>query len=342
MAEAFKVGITRDCLSPGGELIFDPAAFEVLRGVPDLVHEIMPDLAMEVTPEQAARYDALVVLAPRVTARTLAGPDRRTRIVARIGVGYDNVDVETCNREGVLLTITPDGVRRPVATVVLTFILALAQKLFVKDQLTRIGAWDQRTNHMGEGLTGKTVGSIGFGNIGREIFRLLRPLEMVHIAYDPAWDAGVAQETGVRQVDFDTVMHESDFVTINCPLNAQTRGLIGAQAIGLMKRTAYLVNTARGSIVDETALYHALAEGRIAGAALDVFEQEPTPADNPILKLNNVITTPHSLCWTDECFRRMAEDAFGSVAAVAGGRLPTSIVNRVVIEHPAWNRVSGG
>ena len=131
------------------------------------------------TPAQAARYDAIVVLTPRVTATTLGGADRRLRLIARFGVGYDNVDVAACTQAGVLLTITPDGVRRPVATIILTFILALAHKLFVKDRLTKSGRWSERTDHMGIGLTGKTVGSIGLGNIGREAFRLLRPLDMV-------------------------------------------------------------------------------------------------------------------------------------------------------------------
>jgi len=169
-------------------------------------------------------------------------------------------------------------------------------------------------------------------NIGHEAFRLLRPLEMVHLAYDPE----AAAELGVRLVDFATVLREADFLIINCPLSPETRHLIGAREIGLMKPSAFLINTARGPIVDAAALIAALAEKRIAGAALDVFAEEPVATDNPLLGLDNVITTPHLLCWTEECFRRIAEDAFASVVAVARGVAPVSVVNRVVLDHPAF------
>jgi phosphoglycerate dehydrogenase-like enzyme len=335
MSEIFRVGLTRDFLGTDGKTpVFDPVAFEILRAEKSLSFEYIPDATDEVTPEQAARYDAIVVLTPRITARTLAGADRRLKLVARFGVGYDNVDTEACTRAGVVLTITPDGVRRPVATIILTFILALAHKLFVKDRLTKSGRWNERTNHMGIGLTGKVVGSIGFGNIGREAFRLLRPLDMVHIAHDPVAQPEAAAELGVRLVDLDTALREADFLLVNCPLLPATHHLVGARELGLMKRSAFLINTARGPIVDEAALTQALAERRIAGAALDVFEAEPTPPDNPILKLDNVITTPHALCWTDECFRRIAEDAFTSVVAVARGAAPVNVVNRAVLEDP--------
>ena len=189
---------------------------------------------------------------------------------------------------------------------------------------------------MGIGLTGKVFGSIGFGNIGREVFRLLRPLDMVHIACDPVAQPEAAAALGVRLVDFDTVLREADFVSVNCPLLPTTRHLVDAGALARMKPTAFLINTARGPIVDEAALTEALAARRIAGAALDVFAEEPTPRDNPLLAFDNVIATPHSLCWTDECFRRIAEDAFASVVAVARGAAPVNVVNRAVLDDPAF------
>jgi phosphoglycerate dehydrogenase-like enzyme len=337
MGNLFRVGLTRDCLATDGKTpVFDPAAFAVLREEASLSFEILEEGGSEVTAEQASRYDALVVLMPRVTARSLSGPDRRLRIVARFGVGYDNVDTEACTGAGVVLTITPDGVRRSVATVILSFVLALSQKLFVKDRLTKSGRWNERTNHMGVGLTGKVFGAIGLGNIGREAFRLLHPLDMVHIACDPLARPDEAAALGVRLVDLDTLLREADFVSVSCPLSPETRHLVDAAALAKMKPTAFLINTARGPIVDEAALTEALAARRIAGAALDVFDQEPTPADNPLLALDNVITTPHSLCWTDECFRRIAEDAFTSVVAVARGMAPVNIVNRAVLDDPGF------
>src|SRR5262249_3963563 len=145
----------------------------------------------------------------------------------------------------------------------------------------------------------------------------------------------VAAALRVRLTDKETVFRESDFVCVNTPLTPETRGFIGAREFSLMKPTAYFINTARGPIVEEKALHAALSERRIAGAALDVFQQEPIAPDNPLLKLDNVILTPHSICWTDEFFRNNAESAFRSVVAVATGKTPAFVVNRDVLEHPS-------
>ena len=206
------------------------------------------------------------------TAATLAGPGRRLKIIARMGVGYDSIDVPACTANRIILTNTPDGVRRPVATSILLLILALSHKLLAKDAITRAGRWAETTKHMGDGLTGKIVGSLGMGNIGSELFRILAPLEMVHLACDPYVKPDDAAKLGVRLTDKDTVLRESDFVCINCPLTPETRHLVGDREFSLMKPTAYLINTARGPIVDEQAVLKALVERRIAGAALDVFE----------------------------------------------------------------------
>jgi phosphoglycerate dehydrogenase-like enzyme len=332
MENEFLVGLSRDLLTPEGRPAFDPAALEIFEAEPKIRYEFIPDQGPEITPEQAARYDAVVVAKPRVSAATLAGTDRRLRVVARFGVGFDAVDLSAATRAGVIVTNTPDGVRRPVATIILTFVLALSHKLFMKDRLVRTGRWSDRTLFMGDGLTGKTIGIIGgMGSIGQDAFRLLRPLEMRMIAADPFGKPADAAALGVGLVELDTLLKKSDFVAISVPLSPATRRLIGARELGLMKPAAYLINTARGPIVDETALYATLAAKRIAGAALDVFEEEPTPSDNPILKLDNVIVTPHSLCWTDECFRGIARSAFRSVVAVARGETPTHVVNRDVL-----------
>ena len=331
--QKFRVGITRDALRDDGKTVFDAAALRVLDD-PLIEWEFIPENVKELTAAHAAAYDALCVLSPRTTAATLAGPNRRLKIIARLGVGYDNVDVPACTANGVILAITPDGVRRPVATSILTFILGLSHKLFLKDRITRAGRWNETKFHMGEGLVGKTVGSIGMGNIGGELFRLLAPLNMNLIACDPAKTQADADKLGVKLVDMDTLLREADFVCVNCFLSEQTRGLIGERELSLMKRSAYLINTARGPIVNEAALYKALTDKRIAGAALDVFEQEPASAENPLFKLDNIIVTPHSICWTDECFRGNAEGAFRAAVAVAKGEVPTYVVNSAVLQHP--------
>jgi phosphoglycerate dehydrogenase-like enzyme len=328
----FRVGITRDTLRADGTSIFDPAALRLLDAA-RLQWEFIADNVKELTAAHGAQYDALCVLNPKVPAAVVSGLDKRITIVARMGVGYDSVDVKACTEHGVILTNTPDGVRRPVATSILALILALSHKLATKDALTRTGRWSETTNHMGVGLTGRTVGSIGVGNIGSELFRLLAPLDMVHVAYDPYANAEAAAALRVRLTDKETVFRESDFVCVNTPLTPETRGFIGAREFALMKPTAYFINTARGPIVDEKALHAALAERRIAGAALDVFEVEPIGQDNPLLTLPNVIVTPHSICWTDEFFRNNAESAFRSIIAVATGKTPSFVVNRDVLQH---------
>ncbi|MDB5397155.1 MAG: dehydrogenase [Rhodospirillales bacterium] len=343
---AFRLGITRDCLAPDGDRPgFDAKAFAVLDGAPSLEWEFLPDFAEQITPTDAARYDAILSLRPALTAASLAGANQagnntRLKLLARFGAGFDNVDLAACDQAGILVSNTPDGVRRPVATTILTFILALSHKLFIKDRLTRTGRWGERTRFMGEGLVGKVVGSIGFGSIAQEAFRLLAPLDMAHLAYSPSRHPEDAAGLNVREVDLDTLLAEADFVCINCSLTPSSRRMIGARELALMKPTAYLINTGRGQIIDEPALYAALAEGRIAGAALDVFEQEPVPPDNPILKLDNVIVSPHSLCWTDECYRMIAESAFRSVISVASGRRPDNLVNSGALAHPRWAQIS--
>jgi D-3-phosphoglycerate dehydrogenase len=330
----FRLGLTRDCMTPDGDRAnFDARAFEVLDGVD---WEFLPEFAEAITPEDVVRYDAILSLRPALTAASLAGGNHRLKLLARFGAGFDNVDLDAASRAGILVTNTPDGVRRPVATTVLTFILALSHRLMIKDRLTRTGRWAERTRFMGEGLIGKVVGSIGFGSIAREAFRLLAPFDMIHLAFSPSKHPEEARALSVREVDLDTLLRESDYVCINAPLTPASRRMIGARELCLMKPTAYLINTGRGQIVDESALYAALTEGRIAGAALDVFEQEPVPPDNPILKLENVIVSPHSLCWTDECYRGIAESAFRSVVAVASGRRPAHLVNPAALEHPRW------
>jgi phosphoglycerate dehydrogenase-like enzyme len=330
----FRVGVTADVLMSNGIPIFGNEVLGLLDD-PAIEWEYMDKDSGEINPGHVARYDAICAMTTRVTPHSLSGSDRRLKLIARFGVGYDSIDVPACTRAGVLLTIAPDGVRRPVATSALTFVLMLAHKVLIKDRLTRTGRWSEKMDHIGTGLTGRTLGSIGIGNIGAELFRVAKPLDMQFLAHDPAGDPEVARDLGIRLVDMETLFRESDFLTVNCPLNDETRGLVSARLIGLMKPTAYLINTARGPIVDEKALYAALSAGQIAGAGLDVFEEEPTPASNPLLKLDNVIVTPHGICFTDECMRRLAESAFKAALDVANGRTPPYIVNPQAIARRA-------
>jgi len=338
----FRVGITADVRQSDGEPIFGTEVLKLLDQ-PDISWEYMAQPSIDLTPEQAGSYDAICAMVTRVTPHSLSGSDRRLKLIARFGVGYDSIDVPACTSAGVMLTIAPDGVRRPVATSALTFVLMLAQKVLIKDRLTRAGRWAEKMDHIGTGLTGRTLGSIGLGNIGAELFRLAKPFDMVGMAHDPVADPALAAALGVRLVDMDTLFRESDFLTVNCPLNDQTRGLVSARLIALMKPSAYLINTARGPIVDELALASALAQRKIAGAGLDVFDEEPVRVDNPLLQMDNVVLTPHGICFTDECMRRLAESAFRATLDVAAGRTPPYIVNpEVLTALPAAGANAGG
>ena len=336
MEKAFRVGVTSDLLDSRGEPAFGR---EPLKALDAVQWEWLPKGLREITADLAATYDALYVNSPRVPAVAVARPDLRLKLVSRHGVGYDSVDVDAMSRAGVLVANTPNAVPRPVATIALTFVLALAHRLMAKDRITREGNWPARLDLMGTGLTGRTLGVIGAGRIGKELLRLARPFDLKLLAADPYAETLELQYIGARHVALDELMRESDFIVVACLLNDETRGLVGARQLALMKPTAYFINVARGPIVDEKALYETLAARRIAGAGLDVFEQEPTPVDNPILKLDNVIVSPHALCWTDELFGNIARTAIGAVLAVHAGRRPDFVVNAAALAHPhakAW------
>ena len=334
MTTNFRVGITRDILDSRGEPAFGKTALEILDRAPSIDWEYLPEIVPAITADHAAHYDALYVNLARVPDTAVARGDCRLRVVARHGVGYDSVDVAAMTRAGVIVTNTPSSMPRPVATTALTFILALAGRLFLKDRITRSGRWHERMDNMGMGLTGRTLGVLGAGRIGMEVLRMARAFDIKLIAADPYANAIELGYLGARKVDLDTAMRESDFVVVCCLLNDETRHLVGAPQFAQMKPTGYFINVARGPIVDEVALIEALRAGRIAGAAVDVFEQEPVAPDNPLLAMDNVIVTPHSLCWTDECFHNMATTGLASIVEALAGRRPEFMVNRQVLEHP--------
>ena len=333
---AFRVAIDGAFIKPDGTPTYPDFDLEPLRDTPGLDVRFVP-LGAECTPDALEGFDALILLMARFT-RASVPRDGRLRIIARFGVGYDAVDLEACTDAGIALTITPSGVRRPVAVAILTLILALAGKLMDKDRLTRLGpeGYAQRGGFMGMGLIGRTLASVGVGNIGAEMFRVAAPLGMRFIAHDPYADPIVAADLGVTLTDLETVFREGDFVAVNCPLSPETHHLVDAQRIALMKPTAFLINTARGQIVDQAALTQALVSRRIAGAGLDVQEQEPPDLADPLLHLDNVILAPHALGWTDQCFAGIGASAVRSVLDVAEGRVPSGLVNKAVLAAPRW------
>jgi phosphoglycerate dehydrogenase-like enzyme len=336
MVKPFRVALSGDFRKPDGSPVFpdfDLAPLQQARGV----EMAYLSGASPIPADELADFDALILLAGRYD-RSSIHRNGRLCAVARFGVGYDNVDVPACTEAGVALVITPDGVRRPVAVSIITFILALTGKLMIKDRLARQGppGFAARGQHMGVGLVGKVLGSIGIGNIGAEMFRLAKPFDMKFIAHDPYADAKVARDLGVELVPLDDVFRRADIVTVNCPLTERTRHLVNAERLALMKPTAYFINTARGPIVDQKALTRVLEERRIAGAGLDVFEDEPTDPGDPLFKLDNIIAAPHALCWTDQCFAGNGAADVKAVLDIWAGRDPRGVVNAQVLASDKW------
>jgi phosphoglycerate dehydrogenase-like enzyme len=333
MASTFQVGLTGDFRTPDGRIGWGDIGLALLEDAPDVEYRFLDVTAGEIPPEQLAGLDALVGLLPRVTARSLEKADR-LRVVARFGVGYDNVDVAALTAHGTLLTITRDAVARPVAQAALALVLGISHRLLDKDRLVREHRWQDRLDFMGTGLTGRTVAFVGWGNVGRTISGLLAPLGVRQTAHDPYADPAAAAAAGVELGDLHAVLAGADFVVVTAALTDQTRDLVDAAALARMKPSAFLVNVARGPIVDQSALAAALTEGRIAGAALDVFRDEPPAPDDPILSAPNTLFSPHATCWTDELALANGTSAIRAVLDVRDGRRPAHVVNPEAYAHP--------
>jgi phosphoglycerate dehydrogenase-like enzyme len=335
---AFRLGLTHDFLTSTGEVGWGDIGLETLRAHPEINWEFLPSNEAELSASVAQEFDALVVLSPRVTAVSVKD-NQRLKLIARFGVGYDSVDLDACSAAGILVTIAPDGVRRPMAMAAITMLLALSHNLLVKDSLVRDGLWDERLHHMGIGVTGRTLGLIGVGNIGQEIVALARPLGLSCVAFDPYIPEQPPAVAGVELVPLEELLSRSDYVCVCCPLNETTHHLIGEQELDRMKPSAFLINLARGPIVDQMALVNALQAGGIKGAGLDVFEREPVSRADPLLQCPNVILAPHSLGWTDELALGIGMSNLNNVIAVSKRRLPDPILNPPALNHPrlaAW------
>ena len=282
MTSAFRLALTADFFDEAGNAKFADLGTSLLEEHPHIRLSKLPEFRPTISADQLADSHGVIVLTPKVTAESVTGCDDLLAI-GRFGVGYDSVDVEGCTAQDVLVMITTGAVDRPVAEATIGWMIALTHHMFVKDRLVRTGQWNDRTNYMGCELRDRTLGVIGLGGIGRTLVSLLKGFGMrPPIAFDPFAPAEVFDESGVRSVPFDELLATSDFVSIHCPLTEETRGLIGEKELRQMKQGAYLINTARGGIVDEEALFDALQSGQLAGAALDCFEIEPVTEPHPM------------------------------------------------------------
>ena len=329
----FQIAISADLITKDGKPCFDEALLKEVTDRPDFSVTILPEGKTDITKQDADTYDALYLMLETLSTDSVSTPGLRLKLAARHGVGFDTVDVPGMTSHGVMVTNTPHAVRRPVATMAVTLLLALSHKLIVKHQNTRAGLWAQNADHMGVGLTGKTLGVLGAGSIGSEILRMMSPFDMKLIACDPHVSDDYLQSLGATKVESDAFFAQADFVIVATSLSAETRHLVNADRLKLMQPHASLINVARGSVIKESDLIDALQSGHISAAALDVFEQEPVSPDNPLLYMDNVITTSHSLCWTDECFDNIARDGLGSIISFADKRIPKFVVDIEVVKH---------
>lgn len=336
----FRVGVSRDLSSWNGGGV-TAIGLDLLEAADGVDWRFLEEDSEDLSAELIAGYDALFVERPRIDASALTG-NERLAIIARFGVGYEKIDVAACTAKGIVVTIARDAVRRPVAVSALTLLLSASQNLVRLDALTRQGRWHEREQTLGLGLVERTVGVIGLGNIGQELFKLLEPFDVRRVAYDPYIDSAAAHAVSAQLVDLPTLCAISDFLVVLCPLTPETHHLVDVQMIERMKPTAFLINVARGAIVDQRALTEALRTRRIRGAGLDVLEQEPVDSLDPLLALDSVIVTPHYLCSTDQCLRDCGREACESILAVAAGRIPDAIVDPEALAHDRWaNRLSG-
>jgi D-3-phosphoglycerate dehydrogenase / 2-oxoglutarate reductase len=271
---------------------------------------------------------------PFVPQRPLIARCPNLLAISSTGAGYDIIDVDACTEAGVLVVNQSGANSESVAQHVLGMMLALTKQIVQADRRMRrdAGGWT-RWDYQGRELTGRTLGIVGLGNVGRRVAALVKVFGMGVIACDPYITDGDFRERGAKRASLEEVFRDADFVSINCPLSDETRGMVGARLYALMKPTAYFITTARGGIHDEKALAKALAEGRIAGAGLDVFDPEPPPLDHPLLKFDNVVVSPHNAGVTDDCTYNMAVYAAEQWITVFKGLRPPRLIN-----PEAWSR----
>jgi D-3-phosphoglycerate dehydrogenase len=274
--------------------------------------------------------DAILTCFARVTAEVVRA-GRRLQVIGRYGIGVDNIAVEEATRLGIPVTNVPAYCLDEVAEHALALLLACARRITRYDPALRRGDWSLGTGMPMFRVHGRVLGIVGLGKIGRTVARKAGGLGLRCLAFDPH-----LPEHGVEPASLDELLGRSDFVTLHLPLTGETRSLLDARRLARLKPTAFLINTSRGGVIDQDALVIALREGRLAGAALDVFEPERLPGDHPLLQLPNVIVTPHVAFYSEESVHELALQGARNVAEVLAGRRPGSVVNPAVLALPRW------
>ena len=300
--------------------------------------EVWPEYApppKNVIIEKAKNVDALAtLLSDKIDAEVFnAAP--KLKIVAQLAVGFDNIQVQEATKRGIYVTNTPEVLTDTTADFAWALLMAVARHVVEADKYVRTGQWKvgwHPSMLQGRDVYGATIGIVGAGRIGYAVAKRAKGFDMKILFYDVIPRPEMEKDLGAKRVDLDTLFRESDFVSVHVPLLKETYHLVNAERLKLMKKTAYLINNSRGPVADEKALYQALKEGRLAGVGLDVFEQEPTPVDNPLLKLDNVVVAPHISSASYETRSRMAEMVADNLVAFFEGRKPPNLINPDVMK----------
>jgi glyoxylate reductase len=300
--------------------------------------EVWPEYApppKKVIVEKAKNVDALTtLLSDKIDAEVFnAAP--KLKIVAQLAVGFDNIDVQEATKRGIYVTNTPEVLTDTTADFAWALLMAVARRVVEADKYVRTGQWKvgwHPSMMSGRDIHDATIGIVGAGRIGYAVAKRATGFNMKILFYDVIPRPEIEKDFGAKKVDLDQLLKESDFVSIHVPLMKETHHLMNEQKLRLMKKTAYLINNSRGPVVDQNALYKALKEGWIAGAGLDVFEQEPTPVDNPLLKFDNVVVAPHISSASLETRSQMAEMVAGNLVAFFEGKKPPNLVNPDVLK----------
>jgi phosphoglycerate dehydrogenase-like enzyme len=346
----FDLFISGDMAKPSGEPV-GGLAFDVFSSAPYFSWAFLADqmpkaddptyrerlYSMEVTAEHVGRADGIVITRPWVKASAFSRGADRLVAIGRAGIGYDKIDLPACTAADVVVYNAPDGLTHGTASAAMILILACSRRLFLQERILREGRWDRQGDALGDDLQGLTLGIIGFGSTATELVRLMAPFGMRVIAFSPRADPAAAAKAGVTLMDkVEEVFRQADYISLHNRLTEKTRHSIGERLLGLMKPTAYFINIARGEIVDETALIRCLQERRIAGAGLDVFEEEPLPLSSPLLQLDNVLLTPHWLCSTRQGGTTVWVDVMEGMRRISQGKVPKNVLNPDVLIRPGF------
>jgi len=292
-----------------------------------------PDPSEDTLASLAADADAIMTCFAQVTARVVRAA-RKCIVISRYGVGVDNIAVDTATGEGIAVTYVPDYCVDEVSDHVMALLLTWNRQVGFYDTAAKEGRWEGTRSPVPlVRLRGRTMGIVGLGRIGRAVAAKAEAFGLEVLAHDPYLSPDSPNPSGVTLVDFPTLLARADYISLHTPLNDETRDLLGPEALDLMKPTAFIINCARGPIIDEKALYAALRDGKIGGAGLDVMEQAAPPADHPLFQLDNVLVTPHVAFFSQQSVRELEVRTAQATVDVLQGRMPQFLVNPAVLPH---------